>query len=72
MKQKYLDKLNGYLSDFDKKFCTTEPLKKVDRKQAGKDRLLKVYGGTPPDGAPSVFMFRELGIKTMDLQLVLS
>lgn len=31
LKQKYLDKLNGYLSDFDKKFCTTEPLKKVDR-----------------------------------------
>ncbi len=54
LKQKYLDKLNGYLSDFDKKFCTTEPLKKVDRKQTGKDRLLKVYGGTPPDGAPSV------------------
>ncbi len=41
LKQKYLDKINGYLSDFDKKFCTTGLLKKVDRKQAGKDRLLK-------------------------------
>ena len=41
LKQKYLDKLNGYLSDFDKKFCTTGLLRKVDRRQAGKDRLLK-------------------------------
>ena len=41
LKQKYLDKLNGYLSDFDKKFCTTGLLRKVDRKQARKDRLLK-------------------------------
>lgn len=41
LKQKYLDKINGYLLDFDKKFCTTGLLKKVDRKQAGKDRLLK-------------------------------
>ena len=41
LKQKYLDKLDGYLSDFDKKFCTTGLLRKVDRKQAGKDRLLK-------------------------------
>lgn len=41
LKQKYLDKINGYLSDFDKKFCTTGLLKKVDRRQAGKDRLLK-------------------------------
>lgn len=35
-------------------------------------QFLQGYGGTPPDGAPSVFMFRELGIKTMDLELVLS
>ena len=41
LKQKYLEKINGYLSDFDRKFCTTGLLKKVDRKQAGKDRLLK-------------------------------
>lgn len=41
LKQKYLEKIDGYLSDFDKKFCTTGLLKKVDRKQAGKDRLLK-------------------------------
>jgi len=41
LKQKYLEKINGYLSDFDKKFCTTGLLKKTDRKQAGKDRLLK-------------------------------
>lgn len=34
-------------------------------------RFLQNNGGTPPDGAPSVFMFRELGIKTMDLELVL-
>ncbi len=27
-------------------------------------QFLQGYGGTPPDGAPSVFMFRELGIKT--------
>lgn len=24
-------------------------------------QFLQSYGGTPPDGAPSVFMFRELG-----------
>lgn len=41
LKQKYLEKINGYLSDFDKKFCTTGLLKKADRKQAGKDRQLK-------------------------------
>lgn len=35
-------------------------------------RFLQNNGGTPPDGAPSVFMFRELGIKSMDLELVLS
>ncbi len=34
-------------------------------------KFLQNSGGTPPDGAPSVFMFRELGIKTMDLELVL-
>lgn len=41
LKQKYLDKINRYLADFDKKFCKTGLLKTVDRKQAGKDRLLK-------------------------------
>lgn len=41
LKPKYLDKINGYLADFDKKFCSTGLFKKVDRKQAGKDRLLK-------------------------------
>ncbi len=34
-------------------------------------KFLQNSGGTPPDGAPSVFMFGELGIKTMDLELVL-
>jgi len=34
--------------------------------------FLQGYGGTPPDGALPVFMFQELGIKTMDLELVLS
>lgn len=41
LKPKYLEQINQYLADFDKKFCTTGFLKKVDRKQAGKDRLLK-------------------------------
>lgn len=41
LKPKYLDKINGYLADFDKKFCSTGLFKKADRKQAGKDRLLK-------------------------------
>ena len=34
-------------------------------------QFLQGYDGTPPDGAPSVFMFGGLGIKTMDLELVL-
>lgn len=34
-------------------------------------RFLQNNGGTPPDGAPSVFMFRESEIKTVDLELVL-
>ncbi len=35
-------------------------------------RFLQNNGGSPPDGAPSVFMFRESGTKAMDLELVLS
>lgn len=46
LKPKYLEKINGYLADFDKKFCSTGFLKKVDRKQAGKDRLLKAMKKT--------------------------
>ena len=34
-------------------------------------KFLQDNGGTPPDGAPSVFMSGELGIKAMDLELVL-
>ncbi len=34
-------------------------------------RFLQNHDGTPPDGAPSVFMFEELGIKAMNLELVL-
>ena len=34
-------------------------------------KFLQDNGGTPPDGAPSVFMFEELGIKAMNLELVL-
>lgn len=41
LKPKYLDQIDRYLEDFDKKFCSTGVFKKVDRKQAGKDRLLK-------------------------------
>lgn len=33
-------------------------------------KFLQNNGGTPPDGAPSVFMFRELGIKSLELELV--
>jgi site-specific DNA recombinase len=33
-------------------------------------RFLQNHDGTPPDGAPSVFMFEELGIKAMNLELV--
>lgn len=41
LKEKYLGQIDRYLSDFDKKFCSVNLLKKVDRKQAGKDRVLK-------------------------------
>lgn len=34
-------------------------------------RFLQNNGGTPPDGVPSVFLFRELGIKTLNLELVI-
>ena len=30
-------------------------------------RFLQNSGGTPPDGAPSVFMFQEFGIKSLEL-----
>lgn len=30
-------------------------------------KFLQNNGGTPPDGEPSVFMFRELGIKSLEL-----
>lgn len=38
------------------------------------DELIKFLydnGGTPPDGAPSVFVFQELGIKSLELELVI-
>lgn len=34
-------------------------------------RFLQNNGGTPPDGVPSVFMFQELGIKSLELELVI-
>ena len=34
-------------------------------------RFLQNSGGTPPDGAPSVFMFQEFGIKSLELELVI-
>lgn len=34
-------------------------------------RFQQNNGGTPPDGAPSVFMFQESEIKTVDLELML-
>ena len=34
-------------------------------------RFLQNNGGTPPDGAPSVFMFREFGMKSLELELVI-
>ena len=30
-------------------------------------RFLQNNGGTPPDGEPSVFMFREFGMKSLEL-----
>lgn len=33
--------------------------------------FLQDNGGTPPDGAPSVFVFREFGIKSLELELVI-
>lgn len=33
-------------------------------------RFLQNNGGSPPDGVPSVFLFRELGIKTLELELI--
>lgn len=41
LKEKYLSQIDAYLADFDKKFCSTGFMKKVDRKQAGRDRALK-------------------------------
>ena len=38
---KYLNQFDNLLADFDKKFCSTGFMKKVDRKQAGRDRALK-------------------------------
>ena len=34
-------------------------------------RFLQNNGGTPPDGAPSAFVFRELGICSLNLELVI-
>lgn len=34
-------------------------------------KFLQNNGGTPPDGAPSVFMFREFEIKSLELELVI-
>lgn len=33
--------------------------------------FLQNHGGTPTDGAPSVFMFRDFGIQTCELELVI-
>ena len=41
LKQKYLNQIEKYLTDFDRKFCSVGLFKKVDRKQAGRDRALK-------------------------------
>lgn len=38
--KKYLDKINGYLDDFDKQFCNTKIFSSVSRKQAARDRAL--------------------------------
>lgn len=46
LKAKYMQQLDGYLTDFEKKFCSTGLFKRVDRKQAGKDRLLKLLKKT--------------------------
>lgn len=34
-------------------------------------KFLQNNGGTPPDGAPSVFLFREFGMKSLELELVI-
>ena len=34
-------------------------------------RFLQNNGGTPPDGAPSGFMFREFGMKSLELEFVI-
>ena len=34
-------------------------------------RFLQNNGGTPPDGAPSVFMFQEFGVTSLELELVI-
>lgn len=34
-------------------------------------RFLQNNGGTPPDGAPSAFVFRELGLCSLNLELVI-
>lgn len=42
LKEKYLSIIEGYLEEFEDKFCTIGLFKKVDRKTAGKERLLKI------------------------------
>ena len=34
-------------------------------------RILQNNGGTPPDGAPSGFMFQEFGVTSLELELVI-
>lgn len=42
LKEKYLNKINAYLADFDKKFCSMGLFKSGNRKEAGQERLLNL------------------------------
>jgi len=47
LKGKYLRQIEKYLSDFDDLFCTVGLFKKLDRKEAGKERLFKIIKERP-------------------------
>ena len=42
LKEKYLNKINAYLADFDKKFCSMGLFKSGNRKEAGQERLFNL------------------------------
>lgn len=62
LKPKYIKIMEKYLKDFDDLFCTVGLFKKLDRKAAGKERLLKLvkkYDVTSPDKIAEAYIQME-------------